>query len=190
MPGTGRRLGAELETTVYRLVQEALTNVVKHAQAGHVSIVRARRGRAATAVVEDDGRGFDPASENGGIGLAGMRERLALIGGRLEVGADLAVPLGREGRLRVAQAQVDRLEEDCDRFNAGLPELRSFVLPGGTAVAAAIHVARTICRRAEREAIEAAASVEINPLVVVYLNRLSDLLFILARGARRRDSNL
>ena len=83
--GLEARLPESVETTLYRVVQEALTNVVKHAQAGHVSIVLARRGSAATAVVEDDGRGFDPASENGGIGLAGMRERLALIGGRLEV---------------------------------------------------------------------------------------------------------
>ncbi|HET9544389.1 MAG TPA: GAF domain-containing sensor histidine kinase [Gaiellaceae bacterium] len=83
--GLDARLPELVETTLYRVVQEALTNVVKHAQAGHVSIVLARRGSAATAVVEDDGRGFDPASENGGIGLAGMRERLALIGGRLEV---------------------------------------------------------------------------------------------------------
>ena len=79
------RLPESVETTLYRVVQEALTNVVKHAQARHVSIVLARKGAFATAVVEDDGRGFDPAAGNGGIGLVGMRERLALIGGRLEV---------------------------------------------------------------------------------------------------------
>src|SRR6478672_11004617 len=67
-----------------------------------------------------------------------------------DVGADLSVPVGREGRLRVAQSQIDRLEADCDRFNARLPELRSFVLPGGTPEAAGLHVARTVCRRAER----------------------------------------
>jgi len=100
-----------------------------------------------------------------------------------DVGADLSVPLGREGRLRVAQTQVDRLEEDCDRFNAGLPELRSFVLPGGTPVAASLHVARTVCRRAERETIRAAQEHELDPLTAVYLNRLSDLLFILGRVA-------
>ena len=100
-----------------------------------------------------------------------------------DLGADLSVPLHVEGRLRVEQPLVDRLEEECDRFNAELPELRSFVLPGGTSTAAALHVARTICRRAEREAIVAAAGVDISPLVAVYLNRLSDLLFILSRAA-------
>jgi len=96
-----------------------------------------------------------------------------------DVGADLSVPVGVEGRLRVEQSGVDRLEALCDRFNDGLPELRSFVLPGGTEAAARLHVARTVCRRAEREALAAGVS----PLAVVYLNRLSDLLFILARAA-------
>lgn len=100
-----------------------------------------------------------------------------------DVGADLSVPTGVEGRLRVEQPLVDRLEADCDRFNADLPELRSFVLPGGTAAAAGLHVARTICRRAERETLRAGEQHEIAPLVSVYLNRLSDLLFILARAA-------
>jgi cob(I)alamin adenosyltransferase len=100
-----------------------------------------------------------------------------------DVGADLSVPAGVGGRLRVEQSMVDRLEEDCDFFNAELPELRSFVLPGGTTAAAGIHVARTICRRAERETLRAARDTELGPLVAVYLNRLSDLLFILARSA-------
>ena len=100
-----------------------------------------------------------------------------------DLGADLSVPAGVEGRLRVDQSQVDRLEDDCDRLNAELPELRSFVLPGGTSVAAGLHVARTICRRAERETLRAAGEHELGPLVAVYLNRLSDLLFILARAA-------
>ena len=100
-----------------------------------------------------------------------------------DVGADLSVPAGVEGRLRVEQQMVDRLEAECDRFNAGLPELRSFVLPGGTPAAARLHVARTICRRAERETLRAAAEHEVGPLVAVYLNRLSDLLFILSRAA-------
>ena len=100
-----------------------------------------------------------------------------------DLGADLSVPLRVEGRLRVEQELVDRLEADCDRFNAGLPELRSFVLPGGSTGAATLHVARTVCRRAERDVIQAAQTVELGPLVAVYLNRLSDLLFILARTA-------
>jgi cob(I)alamin adenosyltransferase len=100
-----------------------------------------------------------------------------------DVGADLSVPFAVAGRLRVQQAAVDGLERDCDRFNAGLPELKSFVLPGGAESASRLQVARAVCRRAEREALAAARTVEINPLALVYLNRLSDLLFILARAA-------
>ena len=100
-----------------------------------------------------------------------------------DVGADLAVPLAHEGRLRATQEQVDALESDCDRFNAELPELRSFVLPGGTKAAAHLHVARTVCRRAERAALAAAGEHPLDPLALVYLNRLSDLLFVLARAA-------
>ena len=93
---------------------------------------------------------------------------------------DLSVPWeGEDDKLRTTQEQVDALEADCDTFNADLPELKSFVLPGGDEGAARIHVARAVCRRAERDALAA----PVNPLAVVYLNRLSDLLFILARAA-------
>ncbi len=124
-----------------------------------------------------------------GVVLAGdvpedLRPVLARVQNELfDIGADLSVPAEVDGRLRVEQSMVDRLEQDCDRFNADLPELRSFVLPGGTEAAARLHVARTVCRRAERDALRAAAGQELGPLVVVYLNRLSDLLFILARAA-------
>ncbi len=104
-----------------------------------------------------------------------------------DLGADLSVPLENEGRLRVTQEQVDVLERECDRFNAVLPELRSFVLPGGSELAARLHIARTICRRAEREVLRASAAHSLDPLVLVYLNRLSDLLFILARAANAAD---
>jgi len=100
-----------------------------------------------------------------------------------DLGADLSVPLEREARLRVTQEQVDALERDCDRFNAELPELRSFVLPAGTELAAWLPVARTVCRRAAREALAAGAVHDLNPIALAYLNRLSDLLFILARAA-------
>jgi cob(I)alamin adenosyltransferase len=100
-----------------------------------------------------------------------------------DVGADLSIPWGITDRLRVAQPAVDRLEELCDRFNADLPHLVSFVLPGGTETSARLHVARATCRRAERAVLQASQELEINPLVLVYLNRLSDLLFILARTA-------
>ncbi len=101
-----------------------------------------------------------------------------------DVGADLSVPVGgKDERLRVSQEQIDGLERLCDRFNAALPELKSFVLPGGSEAAARLHVARTVCRRGELLALAAAAELEIDPLVPIYLNRLSDLLFILARSA-------
>ncbi|HEX2293548.1 MAG TPA: cob(I)yrinic acid a,c-diamide adenosyltransferase [Gaiellaceae bacterium] len=100
-----------------------------------------------------------------------------------DLGADISVPFGIADRLRVSQTQIDALEADCDRFNAGLPELKSFVLPGGSELAARLHVARATCRRAERDVLDAAERVELNPLVGVYLNRLSDLLFILARAS-------
>jgi cob(I)alamin adenosyltransferase len=100
-----------------------------------------------------------------------------------DVGADLSVPFEVAGRLRVEQDAIDRLEAECDAFNEELPPLKSFVLPGGTEAAARLQVARAVCRRAEREALAASERVEVNPLALVYLNRLSDLLFILARAA-------
>ncbi len=113
--------------------------------------------------------------------LAGL---LARIQNELfDLGADVAVPFGIEGRLRIEQDAVDELERACDRFNDNLPELRSFVLPGGSETAGRLHAARTVCRRAERDTLAAAGEHEVNPLVPVYLNRLSDLLFILSRVA-------
>jgi cob(I)alamin adenosyltransferase len=101
-----------------------------------------------------------------------------------DLGADLSVPLGdsRE-RLRVDAVQVRSLEELCDLVNERLEPLKSFVLPGGTEVAARLHVARTICRRAERLAVGLSTAAAVNPEALRYLNRLSDLLFILARAA-------
>jgi cob(I)alamin adenosyltransferase len=100
-----------------------------------------------------------------------------------DLGADLSVPFeGGDGRLRIEQGAIDRLEAECDQANAPLPELRSFVLPGGSEVAARLHVARAVCRRAERAVVEAARERPVNPLAAVYLNRLSDLLFVLARA--------
>ncbi len=104
-----------------------------------------------------------------------------------DVGADLCVPAA-EGEqpgavLRVTAAQVERLEKAIDRLNEGLEPLRSFVLPGGTPAAAWLHLARTVCRRAERAVVTLAKSEPVNPQAVVYLNRLSDFLFVLARVA-------
>jgi cob(I)alamin adenosyltransferase len=108
-----------------------------------------------------------------------------------DLGADLSVPFAPgDGKLRVTQTYIDRLETDCDEANAPLPELKSFVLPGGSEAASRLHVARAACRRAEREVLEAARARPVNPLVAVYLNRLSDLLFILARAANAGDDPL
>jgi len=122
-----------------------------------------------------------------GVVLAGdvpaeQREPLERIQNELfDLGADLSVPYAEgDGKLRVEQAQVDELERLCDRFNEPLPPLKSFVLPGGSEAAARLHVARTVCRRAEVESLKVSPR---NPLAVTYLNRLSDLLFILARSA-------
>ena len=101
-----------------------------------------------------------------------------------DLGADLSVPSAKPGQsLRIGAPHIEFLEQACDEFNADLTELKSFVLPGGTETAARLHVARAVCRRAEREALEAAESVELNAEALMYLNRLSDLLFILARVA-------
>jgi cob(I)alamin adenosyltransferase len=98
-----------------------------------------------------------------------------------DCGADLSVPEGGDReRLRVTAEQTAWLESACDEVNPTLPNLKSFVLPGGTPAAAQLHVCRTVCRRAERRAL---GVTDANPEVVRYLNRLSDLLFILSRGA-------
>ncbi len=104
------------------------------------------------------------------------------------VGADLATPTGvKEAKtVRVKERHISGLEREIDRHEEELEPLRYFILPGGTPGAAALHVARTICRRAERDTFELSKHEEINTLVIVYLNRLSDLLFVLARIANVR----
>lgn len=109
-----------------------------------------------------------------------------------DLGADLARPV-REGEdpakvLRTTQGQVDRLEAEIDRINADLGPLTSFVLPGGSAAAAALHLARTVCRRAERLAVGLAAKQAVNAPALKYLNRLSDLLFVAARRANHNGA--
>jgi cob(I)alamin adenosyltransferase len=106
-----------------------------------------------------------------------------------DLGADLCVPPAEgeaEGaRLRVAPAQVERLEAWCDEVNETLEPLASFVLPAGAPAAAALHLARAVCRRAERAAVALAEAEPVAPEALAYLNRLSDLLFVLARAANR-----
>ena len=99
-----------------------------------------------------------------------------------DLGADLCRPDdGKRAALRIVDAQVDRLEAEIDAINARLRPLDSFVLPGGTAAAAQLHLARTLARRAEREITALAQAEPVNPLAVKYINRLSDHLFVLGR---------
>lgn len=109
-----------------------------------------------------------------------------------DLGADLATPAGDEPPaiepLRILAGQVERLEAQIDRLNDELEPLRSFVLPGGSPAAAHLHLARTVCRRAERETVELAANPaeRVNPEAIRYLNRLSDFLFVASRWVNGR----
>ncbi|MGI8428182.1 MAG: cob(I)yrinic acid a,c-diamide adenosyltransferase [Solirubrobacteraceae bacterium] len=108
-----------------------------------------------------------------------------------DLGADISAPSDpQRERLRILPEQVTWLEARCDEVNATLTPLKSFVLPGGTPAAAQLHVCRTVCRRAERLAIACNEQDPLGPDVIRYLNRLSDLLFILSRGANQVDEPL
>ena len=100
-----------------------------------------------------------------------------------DLGADLSMPKEKEGALRIVPIQVVRLEREIDTMNARLAPLTSFVLPGGTALAAHLHVARAAARQAEREVVALAAKEPLNPAALAYINRLSDHLFVMARAA-------
>jgi cob(I)alamin adenosyltransferase len=104
-----------------------------------------------------------------------------------DLGADLATPPAaneaERPRLRILESQIERLEGEIDLMNARMSELTSFVLPGGSPAAAALHLARTVCRRAERACVALAGREEVSPAALKYLNRLSDLLFVAARFA-------
>lgn len=125
--------------------------------------------------------------------LAGTHQALDAILGRIQndlfdLGADLCAPErdgapARRERLRISDAQPKRLEDEIDAMNAGLTPLTSFVLPGGSAAAAALHVSRTVCRRAERIMVELAAlpGEQVSTPALKYVNRLSDLLFVASR---------
>ena len=118
-----------------------------------------------------------------GAGIARIQNDL------FDLGADLATPgFERDAEaarppLRIVAAQTDRLEAEIDAMNADLAPLRSFILPGGSALAAHLHLARTVCRRAERAAVTLAGAEPVNPEAVRFLNRLSDWLFVAARVA-------
>lgn len=103
------------------------------------------------------------------------------------LGADLATPGDAKPIVpRIQEKHVTAIEEQIDRFEEELPTLKKFILPGGTPAGASLHSARTICRRAERQIVEASTSTPINDQAIVYLNRLSDLLFVLARWTNRK----
>jgi cob(I)alamin adenosyltransferase len=110
-----------------------------------------------------------------------------------DLGADLATPgeaFTPEGWvLRIVPEQVARLEHELDAMNAQLKPLNSFILPGGSAAGAALHVARATCRRAERAAVAAARDVSLNPEALIYLNRLSDYLFVMGRAVNNHGAD-
>jgi cob(I)alamin adenosyltransferase len=113
------------------------------------------------------------------VGWAGGLDRIQ--NELFDLGADLSVPyVAGDDRLRITDEAISRLEQELDEANASLPELKSFVLPGGSERASRLFLARAVCRRAERTVLGVP---EANPLAAVYLNRLSDLLFVLARAA-------
>ena len=102
----------------------------------------------------------------------------------LDLGGELCIP----GHIAITPAHVTRLENELDGFNAPLPTLKEFILPGGSRAAAACHLARTVCRRAERRTYSLHTQTPVSPQALEYLNRLSDLLFVLSRVIARHDN--
>jgi len=98
-----------------------------------------------------------------------------------DLGADVATPGELDGALRIVKSQVERIERDIDLMNTGLAPLESFILPGGSLAVAALHLARTVIRRAERAAVALNEAEPLNPQLLAYLNRISDHLFVAAR---------
>src|SRR6185369_15665271 len=129
----------------------------------------------------------DEANAAIGVAIAALEEGpvsgqlLEIQNDLFDLGADIATPGEVEGALRIVESQVERLERDIDVMNTGLSPLRSFILPGGSPGVAALHLARTIVRRAERAAVALNEVEPVNARVLAYLNRLSDHLFVAAR---------
>jgi cob(I)alamin adenosyltransferase len=131
----------------------------------------------------------DEANSMIGVAIAALgdhpvvADRLRLIQNEMfDLGADLATPGEVDGALRIVPRQVERIEEGIDAMNGDLSALTSFILPGGSAAVAQLHVARAVVRRAERAAVALHAVEPVNPLAIAYLNRLSDHLFVAARA--------
>jgi cob(I)alamin adenosyltransferase len=151
---------------------------------------------AAYGTVDETNASIGMARVHLGGGHLGVDSKLVRIQNDLfDLGADLCVPdRGQKPEyepLRVTEDQVKRLEQEIDEMNVDLKPLRSFVLPGGSAAAAALHVARTVCRRAERLMVELAAQPEepVNPAALKYVNRLSDFLFVASRYVNDRGQS-
>ena len=139
---------------------------------------------SAYGTVDEANAAIGVARLHAGGDMDGMLSRIQ--NDLFDVGADLCLPetaKRNEGRLRVSDAQVTRLEQEIDSMNGSLAPLNSFVLPGGTKLAAYLHVARTVVRRAERLITELATQEKLNPALVKYVNRLSDHLFVASRAA-------
>ncbi len=141
-----------------------------------------KSGRRLTAIGE-----VDEANSSIGVAIAALGEHrlaadLRMVQNEMfDLGADLATPDGIDGALRIVAEQVTRIERQIDAMNADLAPLTSFILPGGSAAVAALHVARAVVRRAERAAVALRADEPANPHALAYLNRLSDHLFVAAR---------
>ena len=167
-------------------------------QTGLVDGSRVRKDHRRVAAYGD----LDELSSVLGLALAETRRRdLTAVLREVQrdlfaLGAQLADPsrrvVGRKAKAAVAEAHVERLEREIDRCEAKLEPLRAFILPGGSRVGALLHLARTVCRRAERAVVTLSQHEGVDPRVMVYVNRLSDLLFVLARlenrRARRRET--
>ncbi len=120
-----------------------------------------------------------------------LRSRLLRVQGELlQLGADLATPLDASTThiTRVDESLTRQLEQEMDEWDAVLPPLRQFILPGGSQPGAILHIARTVCRRAERRVVTLAQTEPLNPQVLIYLNRLGDWLFVLARMVNHRHN--
>ena len=151
--------------------------------AGLVDGSRVSKAGARLAAIGD----VDEANAAIGVAIAALGdnplgERLRRVQNEMfDLGADIATPGEIEGALRIVATQVERIEHEIDAMNDGLDPLRSFILPGGSTEVAALHLARTIVRRAERSAVTLSEAEPINSQALAYLNRLSDLLFVAAR---------
>jgi len=157
--------------------------------AGLVDGSRVSKASARMAAIGD----VDEANASLGMAIALLGddilgEQLRRIQNELfDLGADIATPGEVEGALRITAGQVERLEQEIDAMNAGLGPLRSFILPGGSVEVAALHLARTVVRRAERSAVALSEAESVNASALAYVNRLSDLLFVAARFIAARQ---